>query len=640
MSPLAHEISEAEKRALNEAAIVSEIDLEGHITYVNDQFVEISQYSREELIGQEYQISYSKKNSKTLLEDLWKTINKGKEWKGEIQNQAKDDSLYWTNATIAPIFDGKGKLIQYISVQCDITDRKRIEEVLATEKEWLSVTLRSMGEGVITADLEGKIILMNKVAENLTGWTLEEAKDKLIGEVFCLENQDSTQFFENLIKKVSETERAINWESESTLISKNGQKRSISNNYATVRDKDSNTVGIVAIFRDVMEKKRVEEELSKASKLESMGIFSGGIAHDFNNFLTVILGNLSMIKEQIGEKEDVAELLAEVEKATIRAKDLTQQLLVFSKGGTALVKKVTSVSKLVQEVAHFSLSGSNVRCEFSLGDNLWPVEIDIGQINQVINNLIINAQQAMSMGGVIQVNTKNVTMGIDETDEALLYECQKEKYVKISIQDHGAGISKDNLDKIFDPFFTTKTKGNGLGLATCYSIIKKHDGIIKAISEPGSGTLFNIYLPAVEKNVEQESDEKEPMKLGKGNILIMDDEEMVRDVSGRILSRLGYKVQGAIDGVQAIEFYQKAQEKGAPFDVVILDITIPGGMGGQETMKKILEIDPNARGIISSGYSNDPVISEFKKYGFGMFMIKPYKMEELGKAVQKVLQKK
>lgn len=366
-------------------------------------------------------------------------------------------------------------------------------------------------------------------------------------------------------------------------------------------------------------------------KLESVGILAGGIAHDFNNLLTAIVGNISLAKMRAGSEDKNLKMLIEAEKACFRAKELTQQLLTFSKGG-APIKKATHIDELVKDSAAFTLSGSMTRPEFYIMDNLWPVEVDEGQVSQVINNLILNANQAMYGGGIIEVRCENIVLGKEDT-----LPLTRGRYIKITVKDQGCGIAKEHLEKIFDPYFTTKKKGSGLGLSTTYSIVKKHDGHIAVESELGKGTAFYIYLPASEKEVSREKGAEEEHIAGKGRILVMDDEEVVREVAGGMAAHLGYEVDFAEDGAKAIELYRKAKKSGKSFDVVIMDLTIPGGMGGEEAMKKLLEIDPSVKAIVSSGYSNDPVMADYKKHGFSGVIAKPYKIAEMSSVINSVI---
>lgn len=381
---------------------------------------------------------------------------------------------------------------------------------------------------------------------------------------------------------------------------------------------------ILGIIADITERKITEADLLQTSKLESVGILAGGIAHDFNNILTVISGNISLAKMIVVEDtNDLTEVLTEVEKAAFQARDLTQQLLTFSKGG-APIKETASIQELLRESASFVLRGSNVNCNYTIADDLWPVNIDKGQINQVINNLIINADQAMPEGGTIQLSAYNIHSGNDH-----LPSLKAAHYIKISIKDNGIGIDSQYLSKIFDPYFTTKAKGHGLGLATCYSIIKKHDGDITVSSKLGNGTTVNIYLPAFPDVAVAVNDLPDAPLCGQGKILIMDDESIVRETLGKMLNTLGYTTGFANDGLNAIHLYQNAQQENEPYDVVLMDLTIAGGIGGKEAVKKLLEIDPQAKVIVSSGYSNDPVMAEYKKYGFCGVLPKPYEIKSV-----------
>jgi PAS domain S-box-containing protein len=382
--------------------------------------------------------------------------------------------------------------------------------------------------------------------------------------------------------------------------------------------------------------RRTKEQFYQAQKMESVGILAGGIAHDFNNLLATIMGNISLAKMMTKPEDKMFNVLTRAEKESLRAKDLTQQLLTFSKGGTP-VKKIVAISRIIKDSANIALRGSKVSCDVSLPDGIWPVEADEGQIIQAINNIIINADQAMPEGGIIKVQAENIR--IDGSNGLRIPEGT---YVKISIQDQGIGISEENLAKIFDPFFTTKPKGTGLGLTTAYSIVKKHNGVIKVDSKIGIGTTFQIYLPASHEEIVAsqkriEKSEDPIQKNGKGNILVMDDEATVRETTKDILAHFGYEVVCAGDGAETINYYRKAKESGHPFDLVIMDLTIKGGMGGKEALDELIKFDPNIKSIVSSGYSNDPIMADFRKYGFCGFVTKPYKVEELIKTLNQVL---
>ncbi|ETW97675.1 MAG: hypothetical protein ETSY2_44210 [Candidatus Entotheonella gemina] len=334
------------------------------------------------------------------------------------------------------------------------------------------------------------------------------------------------------------------------------------------------------------------------------------------------------------EDEKVAKRLDNAEKASLRAQDLTQQLLTFSKGGAPL-KRLSSIKDLIQEAVDFSLRGSNVRCDLILDNELWPADIDSGQISQVIHNLIINANQAMPSGGIVSVQAENAM--VDEGCPEVLVALKPGRYVKMIIRDEGCGISEERLQKIFDPYFTTKEKGSGLGLFTTYSIIKKHDGHIDVTSTIDVGTTFSIYLPASDQSLHASASASPGLTAGSGKVLVMENEEELCDVIEGILLHFGYEVVFARDGVEAIAAYQQAQEAWAPFDAIIMDLTIPGGMGGEEAIGRLLELDPEVKAIVASGYANDPIMADYRAYGFVGRIAKPYRTDTLNQALQDVI---
>ena len=541
--------------------------------------------------------------------------------------------------------DGTKKIINFRAVlleagenimTCeDITERVKAQEELSAEKERLAVTLRSIGDGVIATDTEGNIVLMNTIAETLTGWSQTEAMGTNLVEVLHLVDEKTRNITPSLIDNVLKTGEVIDLPDHQLLIPRNGREMIVSDSTAPIFGKDNKIVGAVLVFRDITEKHKLEEDLLRIDKLESVGVLAGGIAHDFNNILSVILGNISLAKIYIKpDDEKLQKRFSDAELAVLRAKDLTQQLLTFSRGGSP-IKKTSAIQSVLKASCRFAVTGSNIQCEFELPNDLLPVDIDAGQINQVINNLIINAQHAMPEGGTIHVKAENIFSSEKIAKQGLVM--NKGEYVRIAIQDSGVGIAPESLGKIFDPYFTTKEQGSGLGLATSHSIIKKHGGYITVESLLGKGTTFYIYLPASPRIDEPRQLDGQLTSHGKGKILIMDDEDMIREITGELLQNLGYQVEFAKNGSEAIDIYREAQDLGKPFDAVILDLTVPGGMGGKETIKGLLEIDPKVKAIVSSGYSNDPIMAEYKKYGFHGVIIKPYRLTELSQTLQNVL---
>jgi PAS domain S-box-containing protein len=538
----------------------------------------------------------------------------------------------------------------------DILKHKQLEKELLRAKDYTENLIQHSRDMIISVDTNRKIIVFNRAAEETFGYTKEEVLGKHVGTLYA----DSSQSL--LVYKT--TKDTGKFEGEILNRRKDGSTFIARLSSAVLGNGNGDTTGLMGISRDITERKKMEEELKKLNesleqrvikrtqelaraneelakmqKLESLGILAGGIAHDFNNNLQAILSSILLAKTCANPKDEIYKKLKEAEKITLQAKGLSKQLLTFSRGGWP-VKKTIYISELIRDSANLALSGSNVRCELDIPDNLWPVEADEGQLNQVFSNLIINANQAIPEGRIIKVKAENTNAV--EKGSLLLKET---RYLKISIEDHGTGISQENLQKIFDPYFTTKQKGSGLGLAIAYSIIKKHGGHITVESEIGVGTTFHIYLPAshkepLKKHVLhegrvpdtkplEEKHEEEESSTSKGKVLLMDDEGIIRLAVAKYLKQIKYEVETARDGTEAIKLYKKAIESGKPFDAVIVDLTISGGMGGKETIKRLLEIDSKVRAIASSGYTDDPIMADFRKYGFSGKLAKPYEMSEL-----------
>jgi signal transduction histidine kinase/ActR/RegA family two-component response regulator len=388
------------------------------------------------------------------------------------------------------------------------------------------------------------------------------------------------------------------------------------------------------LCHEIFERKRAEDELLKAQKLESLGVFAGGIAHDFNNILTAILGNLSFARMQISPSHVISRRLEECEKATVRASEVTRQLLTFSKGGEP-VKKLIDSASLIRESTSFVLRGLNVRSVVDLANDLWCVEADGGQLSQALHNLLINAAQAMCDGGVVTVKAVNAML--EAGNPQML---PPGAYVKIIVEDHGCGIPPGNLSRIFDPYFTTKSQGSGLGLASVYSIVKRHGGTVGVASRVGVGSCFTLYLLASTGNRPEAAVPKKVVGPAPGGrILIMDDEDFIREIATEILQFEGYEVDVCADGREAVERFRRACERNTPYAGVILDLTVPGGMGGKEAAPLLREIDPDVVLLVASGYSNDAVIADFRHYGFSGAIRKPFDaatlVEELGRLIAK-----
>ncbi|MHB8764095.1 MAG: hybrid sensor histidine kinase/response regulator [Deferrisomatales bacterium] len=385
--------------------------------------------------------------------------------------------------------------------------------------------------------------------------------------------------------------------------------------------------GAAGMVHDITDRRRLEEEMLRREKLESVGVLAGGIAHDFNNLLTAILANVDLAAAYAAGNDRVGQRLADAVKAALRARDLTQQLLTFSRGGTP-VKRVTSLPEVVREAAEFALRGTPCRCDFGAPAELWPAEIDPGQVSQVIQNVVLNAVQAMPDGGVVAVRCGNVTAG-----EAAALGLAPSPHVRVSIADQGPGIPADLLPRIFDPYFTTKAGGSGLGLATSYSIVRNHGGQLAAGPAPGGGAEFRLHLPASPRSHAPPSAHDATPAPGTGRVLVMDDEAAVREAVGESLCSLGYEVALAADGAEAVETFRASAEAGRPFDLVLLDLTVPGGMGGVQALQELVAQAPGVRAVASSGYARDPVLASPWQYGFVGVLPKPYTRAELARAV-------
>lgn len=534
----------------------------------------------------------------------------------------------WLDLSVYPFRDG---ITIYLR---DITSRKQMENELQKSRKRITNILDAMTDGFYSLDQSWRFTYINHAA----ALSLGQEPDILFG-------QNIWEFFPWMVGGTLYRQFHQAMEHKTPL---HFEIRGFYQDYSWFEfhchpwDE-----GLSVYIRDITEKKRIEEtlatereskfklemELLKTEKLESLGILAGGIAHDFNNILAAILANLQLAKLKYRKNQSIEKYLDESINTTHRASDLTKQLLTFSKGG-APIKKAASLSEIICDTAKFALRGSKIKVEMIFPEPLRPVEVDSGQISQVIHNLIINANQAMPKGGVIKIISENI---IVEPGNRF----KSGPYIRITVKDQGTGIPKEHLSKIFDPYFTTKKEGSGLGLTTSYSIVRRHDGYIEVESEPGRGTTFFLYLPALAEAPIIGNPRPEITVCGENlKILFMDDEEAIVKAVSEMLEYYGYQVTPALDGAQAIQLYQQALEAGAPFDAVIMDLTIPGGMGGQEAIGRLRKIDPRIKAIVSSGYANDPIMADFERHGFSGVVSKPYKFDELYEVIHRIIERK
>jgi len=550
-----------------------------------------------------------------------KAIQKGELVSGEMISP--DGRVWFVKGN--PIVNEEGNIIGVIATTMNITERKKAEEELRETKERYQKIVENADEWIWILDCEGNFTYANRAAIEDSGYELEKWLGRSFEPIVVEEELPK-------IKRIfAETLGGKSQNYELRIKDNRGNIRTLQVNTAPLLE-EGEAIGTVSVGRDVTEEKEKERELIRMDKLESLGVLAGGIAHDFNNLLMGIMGNISLAGMNIDDDE-TKELLSDASKASKKASRLTEQLLTFSKGGEP-VKEKTSIKDIIVESSEFVLHGSNVKCEYKFPEDLWRVTADKGQMSQVINNIVLNADQSMPEGGKISITGDNVILGSHD-----ILPLPEGKYIKINIVDEGVGIPEEHLNKIFDPYFSTKLKGHGLGMATVYSIIQKHEGHVKVESKLGEGTTFFIYLPAEEGDDGEKDEKEEIFLLEKLKILLMDDEEIVRKAIGRMLKDRGSEVVFAEDGEEAVQIFKEAKNSSQPFDAMILDLTIPGGMGGKETVKKIREMDSNVKIIVASGYSNDPVMANYEKYGFNGVIVKPFDNEELIRVFKSVIGK-
>lgn len=510
-------------------------------------------------------------------------------------------------------------------LQEDIHRIQTAEKALLVSEEKYRGLVDLAGDAIIVADAETGIITdVNRKGLELIG---RQAEDIIGLHLVALHPDDESDLYRKIILKHYKTPPV-----NKTLMVMHASGRRIPVEISsTILDFGGRKI-MQGIFRDITQRMRIDEELQKSERLKSASLLAGGIAHDFNNLLTAILGNISLAQFEARDNAKMLKRLQDTEGAVNRARELTHQLLNFAKGG-APVRKTVTLGKLIEDSAQFVLRGSRVRCEFAIAPDLWPANVDAGQISQAINNLVINAAHSMTEGGTCRISAENSL--ISEGNMLLL---GPGRYIKIDIRDEGHGIPEGRLNRIFDPFYTTKPEGSGLGLSSVYSIVKNHEGQVQVKSQVGKGTTFSVYLPASADALPEEKPEEKKVAIeGSGRILVMDDEDIVREAVTSLLQFLGYEVSTAVEGTAALKMYNDALNEGRPFAAVIMDLTIPGGMGGKEAVRKLREIDPAARVIVSSGYFTDPVMANFREYGFDGVVPKPYQVDELGRAVKEVL---
>ncbi|MBI5205844.1 MAG: PAS domain-containing protein [Nitrospirae bacterium] len=561
------------------------------------------------LVSEEYREAF-----KSLTTDVFK----GKSGTLEFKIIGLKGRPLWLYTHAVPLRNERGDVILELATTINITDRKLAEERLRESENFTRNILDTVDEGFIVINKDFRILTANKAYCSQAGLPCNKVIGRHCYEISHKTNRPCYEDGEECAVRQVFT----SGEPYAVLHKHLDQDRHIlyvETKAFPIKDTSGNVTSVIETINNTTEKYLLEEERLKTQKLEAIGTLAGGIAHDFNNLLMGVFGYISMAKAKTNDPEEAISMLEHAEKALKMSVNLTHQLLTFSKGGTP-VKNIIALHSVINNSVKFALSGSRTKFKIDMDKGLLSVEADEGQINQVIQNIVLNADQAMPQGGVVMLTAKNIEM----PGYSNILPLAVGRYVEIAIQDSGIGIPEELMPKIFDPYFTTKQKGSGLGLATSFSIVKNHGGMINVKSEPGKGSTFYIYLPAIEAEQREEIRPALARILRKGKILLMDDEEIVRMVNTKMIKDLGHEVETAEHGEEAIEKYRKAQDSGEPFDIVILDLTVRGGMGGQDTIEELLRLDSSVKAIVSSGYSEDTALSDFKACGFKAYLTKPY----------------
>ncbi len=610
-------------------------DKEFKLIFINKRGQEMFEMSEEEVLGKHVDYFIYPEDLEHHRVKLHQRVQ-GLRDRYERRFRKMNGKPVWAIVSASPFFDRKDHFAGSIFLLTDITKRKIVEEAVQESEERYRTAIESSNDGV--AMIRGEtLIYVNKTFVDMFGYS---SADELIGQ-----NQSITIYpdegngIAESNKKRRKRDRDVPERYEFKGIRKDGTLIDVE--VSATRTQYRGEVVYLAYLRDITARKHIENELLNMRKLESIGILAGGIAHDFNNLLMSILGYVSLAKLYMQSGDSKAkEKLIEAKKTIDKARELTARLLTFSKGGSPL-KKVFKIQPVIKETSHIVLSGSNIVCQYEFQNNLWKVKADELQLRQVVRQLVQNAMEAMPDGGSLTISARNILAGIDQN-----VSFPAGRYVELRIKDTGKGITKEYLPRVFDPYYTTKDfssqKGMGLGLAVCYSIIKKHGGQIDVESELNEGTTFTVHLPAHEPEPDAGPEtipvsEKEVKPVRKLKILIADDEKSILQTTTMLLTYLGHNVTATLNGTDAIELYRKSMEAGESFDLVILDLVSPGGLGGVRILDELLKIDPEVCAILSSGYPDDPQIVNYEKHGFKGVLVKPYKMEDLNLAIATAL---
>ncbi|MCY3414352.1 MAG: PAS domain S-box protein [Candidatus Heimdallarchaeota archaeon] len=598
---------------------------DGVRTFVNNSYCKYYNISREEALGTSFFMHIAEGSIEPVKQKIEALTKDNPVLENEHEVLLPDGSIGWNRWIDRAIFNNKGEIVEYQSVGNDITEKKRFEQELRKREAMYKNLVETSQDLIWIVDSEGKYVYLNPAWERVMGYKVEE----MLGKSFThFQTDEQAKKDEALLKEILKGKMVSNY--RTVHYAKDGTPRILNFNAIRITNEEGEITGTQGTANDLTELINLQEELLQSKKLEALSILAGGIAHDFNNLLTGLTANLSLAKHYIDDKDELISIFKDFQQALTRTSQLSNQLLTFSKGGSPQ-KDIVKVENLLRESVSFTLSGSNISAEYNLESDLWNVCVDENQIYQVFQNIIMNAINSMPNGGKITINARNLDYQGEAKKDLI-----SGKYVLVEIKDTGSGIPLEIINKVFDPFFTTRSKGSGLGLAICYSIIKNHGGIIELSSKLNQGTDVSIYLP-VGRSDSIIKQERAPQRNVKSNsevkrILLMEDNPHIQNIYCKIFRTLGHGYTVTNNGSELLKLYQDDPE----YDILILDLTISGGMGGKETAVEVLNINNNAKIIVASGYSEDPVLANFKQFGFQGKILKPFTLEDIESVIDSV----